>query len=80
MIWLICAGGSLGAEEQDSAGDLDKKKAKTIFPLPTLIINIIGSFLLGLFANLNKTGMVAESLYCFLGIGFSWGFYNLFNV
>jgi fluoride exporter len=82
MIWLICVGGSFGAGTRYLLGIWINKKINMIFPLPTLIINITGSFLLGLFVNLSDTGMVAESFYYFWGIGFCGAFttFSTFSV
>lgn len=82
MIWLVCAGGAFGAGARYLLGILISKKNKLILPIPTLIINITGSFLLGILFNINRSGMIDESLYSFWGIGFCGAFttFSTFSV
>ncbi len=82
MIWLVCAGGAFGAGARYLLGMLISKKSKLLLPIPTLIINITGSFLLGLLFNINRLGMIDESLFSFWGIGFCGAFttFSTFSV
>ncbi|RFU66140.1 fluoride efflux transporter CrcB [Bacillus sp. V59.32b] len=77
MIWLIGAGGAIGAAARFLIGGL-MRRAKGEFPLGTWVINISGSFLLGILAALHISNLLSEWLWSFVGIGFC-GAYTTFS-
>jgi fluoride exporter len=74
MIWLIGIGGSLGACCRYLIGIATKKYSSSNFPISTWGINIFGSFLLGVLANLYSMGQIEEMTWSFWGIGFCGAF------
>lgn len=48
MIWFVAIGGAVGSALRFLLGSLIQERAGGGFPLGTLLINITGSFLLGL--------------------------------
>ncbi|CAH0344292.1 fluoride efflux transporter CrcB [Bacillus sp. CECT 9360] len=77
MIWIIGAGGAIGAAARFLLGGL-MKRAKAEFPLGTWVINISGSFLLGILAAFHISNLLSEWLWSFVGIGFC-GAYTTFS-
>ena len=67
-------GGSLGAAARLLLGNFISKKARKRYPFPmgTWIINITGSFLLGLITQLYLSNHINEWLWLFGGAGFYW--------
>ncbi|MGE8077970.1 fluoride efflux transporter CrcB [Peribacillus loiseleuriae] len=80
MIWLIGLGGSLGATARFLLGSFITNKAQRVHPFPigTWIINITGSFLLGVIAGLHQTNQISDWVWGFLGVGFC-GAYTTFS-
>lgn len=80
MIWLIGLGGSLGAAARFLLGNLIKNRVKSVhsFPIGTWVINVTGSFLLGLLANLHLTNQLSDWVWFFCGVGFC-GAYTTFS-
>ncbi|HHW38594.1 MAG TPA: fluoride efflux transporter CrcB [Bacillales bacterium] len=83
MIWLIGFGGAMGAAVRFLLGDFINKKwaQKTklyMFPLGTWIINISGSFLLGVIAKYHLSNSIEEWVWYFVGVGFC-GAYTTFS-
>ena len=79
MIWLIGIGGSLGAAARYLLGNfINKKKKLNPFTLGTWVINITGSFLLGLLVNLHLKNEISNGVWLFLGVGFC-GAYTTFS-
>jgi fluoride exporter len=79
LIWLIGIGGSFGAAARYLLGQfMNKKKKLSPFPLGTWIINIMGSFLLGLLANLHLSNDISDGVWFFVGVGFC-GAYTTFS-
>ncbi|GGH70144.1 putative fluoride ion transporter CrcB 2 [Compostibacillus humi] len=76
MIWIIGIGGSLGAAARFIAGNFISKRTQKAFPFPigTWVINITGSFLLGLFTQFYISNDIGEWLLLFGGAGFCGGF------
>src|SRR4051812_8548060 len=80
MIWLIGLGGSLGAAARFLIGGFIKNKVKSVhlFPMGTWVINITGSFLLGVMANLHLANQISDGVWFFGGVGFC-GAYTTFS-
>lgn len=76
MIWLVGVGGSLGAALRFLIGlQIQKcRKGKQSFPVSTWLINISGSFLLGLLANLYLDHQLHDWAWYFGGVGFCGAF------
>ncbi|WP_085994282.1 fluoride efflux transporter CrcB [Oceanobacillus senegalensis] len=76
MIWVIGIGGSLGGAARFIVGNLISKGAQKshTFPMGTWIINITGSFLLGLITHLHLSNHISEWLWLFGGVGFCGAF------
>lgn len=80
MIGLIGLGGSIGAAVRFLIGNFMQRKAQRLYPFPigTWLINITGSFLLGLITNLYLASQINDALWYILGIGFC-GAYTTFS-
>lgn len=80
MIWMIGIGGSLGAAARFLLGNLIRKGTQKIdpFPIGTWIINITGSFLLGVLTGFYLTNLISDWLWFFGGVGFC-GAYTTFS-
>jgi fluoride exporter len=79
LIWLIGLGGSLGAAARYSLGIfINNNYSSEPFPMGTLIINISGSFLLGLLAKLYSANEISAAVWFFAGVGFC-GAYTTFS-
>jgi fluoride exporter len=76
MIVLIGLGGSIGAATRYLLGELIKRNFKKVqpFPLGTLVINLLGSFVLGLLANLHLTNQLQDWIWYLAGVGFCGAF------
>lgn len=76
MIWIIGIGGSLGAAARFIVGNIINKRTQKIYPFPigTWLINITGSFLLGLITQLSLSNHIGESLLLFGSVGFCGAF------
>jgi fluoride exporter len=78
VILCVAAGGLIGAPARFLVDRFVADRAETEFPLGTFIINISGSFLLGLLTGLDMAGNMPEPLKAFLGTGFC-GAYTTFS-
>lgn len=79
MIWIIGLGGSLGAAARYLIGKWSlQTQCRTRFPIGTWMINITGSFLLGLITQLYVATVISESFWLFAGVGFC-GAYTTFS-
>lgn len=76
MILVIGIGGSLGAAARFTVGNLISKRTQKVYPFPigTWIINITGSFLLGIITQLHLSNHISELLWLFGGVGFCGAF------
>ena len=51
------------------------------FPLGTMVVNVLGCFLIGVFSSLSSdNGGVSPAVRLMLTTGFLWRFYNLLNL
>lgn len=69
LVLGIAAMGALGAVARHLCGLWVKANVDLAFPLATLLINGLGSFLLGLLAGLASSGLIPEHLRGPLAIG-----------
>ncbi|MFZ7944378.1 MULTISPECIES: fluoride efflux transporter FluC [Bacillaceae] len=69
-ILLVSAGGFIGAISRFAVSQQVQKRYKTGFPVGTLTVNFIGSFLLGLLIGMQIKG----GIYSLFGIGFMGAF------
>ncbi|MBX7147578.1 fluoride efflux transporter CrcB [bacterium] len=72
-ILLVGMGGFIGAVSRYSAGIVIPKFLPSTFPYPTLIVNIVGSFLIGFLMALFLKGQLSESARLFLVVGIMGG-------
>lgn len=79
MIWIIGLAGSLGAALRFLLSQIIMKRIGTLagFPLATWLINMTGSFALGLLANLHMMNLVSHSTWLIFGVGFCGAFTTL---
>lgn len=71
---LIGLGGALGAICRYALGLAIMRNYQGTFPRGTWMINITGSFLLGLLFNLHTQGLIQDWVLSLLGVGFCGAF------
>ncbi|MFD2762394.1 fluoride efflux transporter CrcB [Lentibacillus juripiscarius] len=74
MLWLVGLGGSLGAGTRYWLGRVLANKNSGHFPVGTWLVNVAGSFLLGVLFDLHLNGSIGEWLWLFAGAGFCGAF------
>jgi CrcB protein len=75
MIWYIAAGSALGGMSRYLVGGMVQRILDTTFPAGTLVVNLTGSFLLGLFLRYAlETPTLTPEMRAFLTIGFCGGY------
>jgi CrcB protein len=75
MLWYIAVGSALGGVSRYLVGGLMQRLLDTTFPAGTLVVNVTGSFLLGLFLRYAiDTPTLTPELRAFLTIGFCGGY------
>ena len=75
MLWYLAAGSAIGGVSRYLVGSLLQRLTGTGFPAGTLLINVSGSFLLGLIVQYAiETSAVSPELRGFLTIGFCGGY------
>ena len=76
MFLLVGAGGMLGACARFGLGAIINSRSKAVAPFPagTFVINILGSFILGILASRYAAGTLDESLWLLFGMGFCGAF------
>ena len=75
MLWYIAAGSAIGGVSRYLLGGFLQRPAAGTFPVGTLIINITGSFLLGLILRYAvETPTLSPEARAFLTIGFCGGY------
>lgn len=70
---LVAVAGGLGAASRFAIDGIVRSRLATMFPLGTMIINLSGSFLLGLLAGLVAAGLPSEAQ-ILAGTGFLGGY------
>lgn len=73
MIWAVAFGGAAGSVLRYLVS-LWMKSVKVDFPIATLIVNVTGSLLIGLFVRLFSTAGSSPVMRAALTIGFCGGF------
>jgi CrcB protein len=76
--WLVGLGGVAGTLVRYYAGKWITAKAGTRFPWGTWVINLSGSFVLGILFALYRRELLSEYLWWMLGVGFC-GAYTTFS-
>ena len=75
MIWFIAAGSAVGGAARYLLGMFVQSRVATPFPLGTLLINIIGSLILGFIIRWTMdTATVSPEVRGMLTVGFCGGF------
>ena len=75
MLWYIAAGSALGGVSRYLLSGILQRAAGAGFPVGTLVVNITGSFLLGLFLRYAvDTPTLTPEWRAFLTIGFCGGY------
>lgn len=75
MLWYIAVGSALGGVSRYLVGGVVQRAAGAGFPLGTLVINITGSFLLGVFLRYAvDTPTLTPEWRAFLTVGFCGGY------
>jgi len=75
MLWYIAVGSAIGGVSRYLVGGLSQRLAGGMFPTGTLLINITGSFLLGLILRYGvETATLSPEIRAFLTVGFCGGY------
>jgi CrcB protein len=75
MIWYVAFGSAVGGVARYLLGGWVQERAGTTFPIQTLLINITGSFLLGLLQHYAlETTAISPEVRTMLTIGFCGGY------
>lgn len=75
MIWFVALGSALGGVARYLLGGLVQQAGRGTFPTGTLVINVTGSFLLGLIYRYAADSVaITPELRAMLAIGFCGGF------
>ena len=73
VLWVALAGG-LGAVARFGLDGLVRMRVSASFPLGTVVVNVTGSFVLGLVTGLTLAHAVPEELRLVVGTGFCGGY------
>ncbi|MDH4130621.1 MAG: fluoride efflux transporter CrcB [Gemmatimonadota bacterium] len=75
MIWAVALGSAFGGVARYLLGGLVQQASRGSFPVGTLVINVSGSFLLGLFYRYAAdSAAITPEVRAFLTIGFCGGY------
>jgi CrcB protein len=75
IILLVGTGGFVGSISRYLVSQLMQKTFETTFPLGTLVVNIVGSFLIGIIYALSEQSEILSAEWrVFLAVGFCGGF------
>jgi CrcB protein len=75
MIWLVALGGALGSVSRFLLGPAIQRALNATFPVGTLLINVVGSLILGFLLGLAAEGVdVSPETRAFVAVGFCGGF------
>jgi len=71
---LIAAGGAAGTIGRYALSGLAHRLTQTVFPIGTLVVNLLGSFLIGLLWGISEGSTLSPPIRSFLFIGILGGF------
>ena len=75
MLWYIAAGSAIGGVSRYLVGGVVQRAGGSGFPIGTLVVNLTGSFLLGLFLRYAvDTPTLTSEWRAFLTVGFCGGY------
>jgi CrcB protein len=75
MIWFVALGSALGGMARYLIGGLVQQASRGSFPLGTLVVNVSGSFLLGLLYRYSvESAAITPEVRTFLTIGLCGGY------
>ena len=75
MLWYIAVGSAIGGMSRYVIGGLVQRLLDTTFPAGTLLINVTGSFMLGVILRYGvETTTLTPELRAFLTVGFCGGY------
>jgi CrcB protein len=75
MVWYIAVGSAIGGVSRYLVGGLTQRLLGGTFPVGTLLINVTGSFLLGLILRYGvETATLTPEVRAFLTVGFCGGY------
>ena len=75
MIWLVALGGALGSVSRFLLGPAIQRALNATFRVGTLLINVLGSLILGFLLGLAAEGVdVSPETRAFVAVGFCGGF------
>jgi len=75
MLWYIAAGSAIGGVSRYLVGGVVQRMAAGTFPAGTLLVNVTGSFLLGLILRYGiETPTLTPEVRAFLTVGFCGGY------
>jgi CrcB protein len=75
MLWYIAAGSALGGVSRYLVSGAVQRFLGTLFPVGTLVVNLTGSFLLGLLLRYAlETPTLTAEMRAFLTVGFCGGY------
>ena len=75
MLWYIAVGSAIGGVSRYLVGGAVQRMAAGTFPVGTLVVNLTGSFLLGLILRYGvETPTLTPELRAFLTVGFCGGY------
>jgi fluoride exporter len=72
--FMVAIGGALGSVARFWISTVMAERFTETFPIGTLVVNVSGSFLIGLLAALAKGGTVPNSMRTFLMVGVCGGY------
>ncbi len=74
QILIVAAGGSVGAAARYGVSILIARSVSSTFPWGTLVVNLTGSFFIGVFAELFETKLIPAPWRSFTAIGVIGGY------
>jgi CrcB protein len=75
MLWYIAVGSAIGGVSRYLLGGMAQRLLATTFPAGTLLVNVSGSFLIGLILRYGmETSSLTPELRAFLTVGFCGGY------
>lgn len=69
-VLLVLAGGAIGAPARYLTDLVVQQRHRWALPIGTLVVNVVGSFMLGVMASLAAHGAVSDRVLTLVGTGF----------